>query len=271
MIDTADPNYLPWVQDRLFTLDARQDSTSNTEPDGVFNYACSVMFYGMIFREFTDCIREGDADREEICWKILLMLFRVKFKGKCHRVKYAHTAFKYLAQVKAILSPQMAHKLKWGRYFNSSGGKGKNIPCDLRIEHEVRALKSRFDSLGKNLTPENAQKIATSQGNLSAIVSNFDVHVKPPIQTTGHTKLSSELDIDIMVNDLLVADVFSYQSKRFHSVFKGLPGSPISQLDIPNTLHWMKTLVKKFSSSKDLFSSSSCIDSDDDDSDIDDD
>ncbi|KAK3745392.1 hypothetical protein QZH41_001413 [Actinostola sp. cb2023] len=108
----------------------------------------------------------------------------------------------------------MAQKLKWGRYVNSSGGKGRNIPCDLRIEHEVRLLKGRFDNIGKNLTPDNAQKIAKSQKHLSEIVSHFDTQAKTPAQTTGHTTLSSEADIDIMINDLLIADVFSFKNKR---------------------------------------------------------
>lgn len=203
----------------------------------------------MIFKEFNDCIREGDADREVVCWKILLLLFKIKFRGKCNRVKYAYTAFKYLCQVKATLSDRMAQRLKWGRYVNSSGGRGKNIPCDLRIEHEVRSLKSRFDNLGKNLTASTAQKIARSQTKLDEVVASFDAHMKTPPPTHGHATLSSELDVDIMVNDLLLADVFSKKPGRHHSGFTDQLPSPISNLDMADTLKWMKTLIKKFSSS----------------------
>jgi hypothetical protein len=157
----------------------------------------------------------------------------------------------------------MAQKLKWGRYFKSSGGNGMNIPCDLRIEHEVRALKGRFDHMGNNWTPDSAQKIARSQSKLYEIVTIYDTLTKTPTQTTEHTKLSSDLDVEIMVNCLLMADVFS-KNKISHSAFKGLLGSPISQLDMANTLQWMRALVKRFSSSTDLFTSLACIDYDSD-------
>lgn len=255
-----DQVYFPWTSGQNYI-----NPTPNTQllqADGVFNYACSLLFFGMIFKEFNDCIKEGDADRELVCWKILLLLFKIKFKAKCNRVKYAYTAFKYLCQVKATLSERMAEKLKWGRYVNSSGGKGKNIPCDLRIEHEVRNLKCRFESLGKNLTPTTAQKIARSQTKLNDVVSNFDKHMKTTTLSMGHTTLSSELDVDIMVSDLLLADVFTKKPGRQHKDFPDQLPSPISKLDMADILRWMKVLVRKFSSSN-LYP----IDSDEDNSD----
>ena len=42
--------------------------------------------------------------------------------------------FTSIAQVKALVSEEMAHRLTWGRFVNWYGGAGKNIACDMAQE-----------------------------------------------------------------------------------------------------------------------------------------
>ena len=65
---------------------------------------------------------------------------------------------KYLYMTKAILTPRMAFKLKWGKYFNDTGKPGGCIRIDQRVEHEVRDVKDHFARLQKNLDETSAQR-----------------------------------------------------------------------------------------------------------------
>lgn len=217
------------------------------QEDCVYNYACSVLSLGMVFKEFQDAIREGDGDREERIWKILLLLFKAKVKNKGSRTKYAFESFKYLALLNSLLTPRMAHKLKWSKYINTSGGHGKNIPCDLRVEHEVRQMKGLFSAIGGNLDQKNAARAVKAHNNLEKIVHKFDKDNKVPPQSTSHKKLSSDHDIDIMVSDLLRGRVFTYIGNREHKAFPDHQRSPINDLDMSKVLKWIKRLVRQFS------------------------
>ena len=126
--ESASLQYLPWLNTASMrersSSKSHQGSSNSPSEDGVF------------VKQLTDAVHEADADREEICWKLMLLLFKVKNKNR-NRTKYTYTAMKYLCMTKAILTPRMAFKLKWGRYFNDTGKPGGCIPIDQRVEHEV--------------------------------------------------------------------------------------------------------------------------------------
>jgi hypothetical protein len=50
--------------------------------------------------------------------------------------------------------------MKWNRFYNKHGGKGKNIPLDLRMEQLNKIIKTLWKGLGANLTESNAQRLA---------------------------------------------------------------------------------------------------------------
>ena len=41
----------------------RLDDESTTGADGVFDYACSIIGFGLLARNFSDAAREGDGER----------------------------------------------------------------------------------------------------------------------------------------------------------------------------------------------------------------
>ena len=65
-------------------------------------------------------------------------------------------------QVKAILSPQLAHQVLWNCFVNTRGGLGKNIRNDLYNEHIVKLVKNIMTCMGVNLTEEAFQRAARS-------------------------------------------------------------------------------------------------------------
>ena len=86
-----------------------------------------------------DAISEGEFDRLHAMHKLLLVLYR----GHRH-TKYAFELFRLEAQISALCTPKMATQLKFGRFYNRSGGKGNNYPLDLHMEHQIRNLKGKL-------------------------------------------------------------------------------------------------------------------------------
>ena len=60
--------------------------------------------------------------------------------------------FTNIAQKKALFLEEMAHRVRWGRFVNWGGGKGKNIECDTAQEICNRTCKSVVLGMGANKT-----------------------------------------------------------------------------------------------------------------------
>lgn len=106
----VEPVFLP-----LDTSSEDSDNTSDTV-DRIYNYSRVLCHYGVLF-EFRDAWTEGDGERVMRCWRLLMQ----------------------------VLSPNLAHQVKWHRFVNTRGDLGINIPCDLYSEHA--SLKSHFKEL----------------------------------------------------------------------------------------------------------------------------
>ena len=79
---------------------------------------------------------------------------------------YQLEAFYILAQVSAAASTSIAHQLTWSRVVNTSGGKGKNIPLDLHMEHLNRVVKDHVATLGANVAESCIIQCGKSLGDL---------------------------------------------------------------------------------------------------------
>ena len=91
--------------------------------DSVQEYAKETLSLGLLLLEFKDGIREGDGNRVLRCWKYFLLFFRAtKHKNYCTE------AFNIQMQYYYILPKRYAEKMLWGRFINSEGGPGHNIP-----------------------------------------------------------------------------------------------------------------------------------------------
>ena len=108
-----------WLSEDALLLNRVEGTT-----DGVYNYSRVLCHYSSLALEFMDAWAEGDGERVCRCWKVILLHFR-----DGGRTKYAWEALRLLFQLNQ-LSPSVAHQLKWGRFINTKGGAGHNIPCD---------------------------------------------------------------------------------------------------------------------------------------------
>ena len=129
------------------------ENENSISPDGVFEYACSVIGLGLMARNFSDAIHEGDGERLLRCWKFFMLHFK---EDSCS--KYAIEAFNLIGQVNATLTPQMAHKLIWNRTCNVRGGEENNIPLDLQNEHLNRTFKDDINTFGANVSDRSVSR-----------------------------------------------------------------------------------------------------------------
>lgn len=133
-----------------FSLSIKSSSTD----DGVLNYAKELMSLGIFYINFKDAIREGSGERVLLCWKYLFPLFRVT-----NRRNYTCEVFSMLYSYYFTLSPRQAHQLLWSRFVNIHGLIGRNIPCDLHMEHLNRVCKDAIKGVGANKTVETIQRV----------------------------------------------------------------------------------------------------------------
>ena len=55
------------------------------------------------------------------------------------------------AQDKLLLSHQLSHELRWGRFANTKGGAGNNVSCDQHLEHMDKFLKQCLSSVSPSI------------------------------------------------------------------------------------------------------------------------
>lgn len=103
--------------------------------------------YGSLVMEFRDAWAEGDGDRILRCWRLFLPHFRAS-----GRTKYSLEAFRLQLQVNVVLSPNLAHQVKWHRFVNTKGGFGNNIPLRKHLYRELFAASTPFTVFPSSLT-----------------------------------------------------------------------------------------------------------------------
>ena len=64
-----------------------------------------------------------------------------------HR-NYAKEAFTLLMHIEYLSSEREKSQIMWGRFVNSRGRQGCNVPYDLHMEHLNRRLKGVIRNLG---------------------------------------------------------------------------------------------------------------------------
>ena len=112
--------------------------------------------------KFKDAIREGDGGRVLRVWKL--------FKAS-NKANYGIEAFNLLAQYHILLHPRLSQQLiLWSRFVNTPGKQGRNIPCDLHLEHLNRSLKkTAINGLGANKVPNAIERAGRCIGEVVSL------------------------------------------------------------------------------------------------------
>lgn len=135
--------------------DVQDSNCSSPKSDYKFNYHQLKLMFGLLLRDFNDTIREGDGEHLIDLYKLALLIY----DSEGH-TKHAYVVLLHLLKVVAILPPFEAHRLKWNRFYNKYGGRGNNIPLDLKKEQQNKVLKTFWRALGANIDETNAARVA---------------------------------------------------------------------------------------------------------------
>ena len=125
-------------------------------------------------------------------------------------------------------------QLLYSRVINTHGLPGRNISCDLYMEHLNRLLKDAIKALGANKTPKAIDRVGKCIAPLDELLERFDtVHNCSP-QSDYHKNLSAMKDITIMLEELRKAEVFHSTNGRKHHAFRNFSNNPVLSLKQKN-------------------------------------
>ncbi|XP_065891611.1 uncharacterized protein [Dysidea avara] len=178
------------------------NGTTASNVDQVYEYSRQLLSVGCFYLEFADAIREGDGDRVHQCWKYLLPLF----KGS-NRTNYSIEALTFLNRCEFKLTPRQSEELKWSRFINCHGIRGRNIPCGLHLEHMNRLCKDAVHGLQANKTAVSVVRVGKSLGRLSEIVEMYDDGNDIQAPSGSHRIPAANKDRDLILRELLILPV----------------------------------------------------------------
>ena len=160
--------------------------------------------------------------------------------------KYALEALRQQIQLK-VLSPNLAHQVKWHRFVNTRGGMGRNIPCNLYNEHVHKLVKIIIQNMGSNLTEQSLQRAVSP---LCTICKYFDAIAHVPVPTIAHSSKSDVQDTAKVVSIVLSQNLVKQTGVRFHRSFTNIRINPLDKWKKKNTELWIQSRRKSLESTK---------------------
>ncbi|XP_038057857.1 uncharacterized protein LOC119729304 [Patiria miniata] len=209
--------------------------------DGVRSYGMCLLDMYVFLRQMIDTTKEGDGSRLLINMKRLLLYFYAMGQKK---KKYALETLVAIAQVEALLTPQMAQRVLWGRFCSIRGGPGNNMECDLMQEIYNREGKKQIQCMGPNKTVKAIQRISKAQAGLQKISENFAGNTSVHNLSVKHTHRSAAKDEYQVIKDLSKLQPFSFRAGRLHSTFTKVPFCVINNVNHDKLSSWIRKHVK---------------------------
>ena len=227
----------------LFDLSSTKKTTrdSDTSSNGIHNYACSFMADLLLVEEFNDAVHEGDGERMLTIWKLLLLNFRAT-----GHTNYAAESVRLIAEASALLTERDAHRLKWCRFINTKGKPGKNISCDLGMEHWNRAFKQHLATAGGNIAFSTIIRTGMALSTLNEAIDRFDEVTNISPQAVHHTTKSSKKDENTMLEALHSKyKVFGAEGSHFN--FPSFSRNHLVSIDKKKFEKWIQGHINKLS------------------------
>ena len=136
------------------------------------------------------------------------------------------------------LTPTQAAELQWNRFINVHGILGRNIPCDLHIEHLNRTCKDAVRGLHANKTPPAITCIGKSIGAFNTILEQYDKNNGLESPSGIHHKPKAIKERDMILRELLQTSVFKKQPARKHSSHPNVK-ILLHHIDKTSLIEWM--------------------------------
>jgi hypothetical protein len=209
-------------------------------------YSLNAIELSVFLMQLIDTCKEGDGLRNNINKKRLLLYF--KSSGSFNN--YAIEMFTSIAQIEAITSEEMAHRLTWGRFVNWHGGQGKNIACDMAQEICNRVSKDVVRGMGPNKTVKAMTRASKAAAGIQQIVKRLNSESDIKRVSQVHSHKSSTEDELLMVKDLQEIKPFMRMPGRHHAHFDQMQVSPSSGVDMKSFFKWLEKHKKQIAMGK---------------------
>ncbi|XP_056441576.1 uncharacterized protein LOC130379027 [Gadus chalcogrammus] len=194
--------------------------------------------FGFLLFDMLDAVKEGDGERLIRLYKVALLIY----KAYGH-TNYAYSTFLLTVQINATMSPRVKHDVTWNRFWNSSGGKGKNVPLDLHLEHLNNFLKSFLRNKGTNLAEKTADRVSRSVGLLKTLMDTTDGELQLS-RPSGIHHADLKNNILMVLQVLRNTEVFNQQPGRHFSAFPKFNRNILSKLNYNDVWRWMRCRLK---------------------------
>ena len=203
--------------------------------DNVYNYNCALLADGLFFLNFLDAVSEGDGFRLITQYKFMMLHCRADGH---HSNKYALECLYQAFCVNALLSPRDCERFVWNS-VNNKGGRGKNIPLDLEVEHSNLFNKAVIRNLGANVTEKAVQRILFCEGGTANMTAGVDESLNRLIGSGRHTSSSTDRDLGELLKRAVLTKVFTEVPNRQYQHFKGFERDPFKNLDMSALYNWI--------------------------------
>lgn len=209
--------------------------------DHIKQHTQARLTFGLFLLDMHDAVREGDGERLLRLYTVALLYYKVYGHHQ-----YAYSTFLLTVQVNATLSPSLAHSLKWNRFWNGKGGKGKNISLDLHLEHLNNFLKSFLKRSGPNMTEHAADRVSKSLGVLKEMMDTTDRELEVSKSSGVHHVANMTEDIACLVTIFKEVKVFQDITGRQFSAFKKFNSGVFSKMKYAELSGWMRSKLQEW-------------------------
>ena len=139
----------------------------------------------------------------------------------------------------------MAAQLKWSLTVNTRGRPGKNVPCDLRMEHLNGMLKGTITGLGSNISDNAVLRMGKCLREMERIANHYDSANGIPPESGKHARKSEQEDCTKILQVLNETNVFCPTPGRKHANFPNFKANPARSLSHEDLKVWMKEQMHK--------------------------
>ena len=192
-----------------------EDKTSEDENDNFLNYKNGEFFMNSIFAITTVFERYGDGVGCFIISKILLPIFH-----GLHHSNYSCSVHRFITRVLSEASPREALKIIHERFSNRSGGAGKNVFRDRRMEFRIGMTKKLIENLGPNFSDESVKQVNHMVDIKEELYIKTRLSHGVRIRSGRHVPRSDENDFQILVNNLTEMEAHIMKPGRKFGNFK---------------------------------------------------
>ena len=127
----------------------------------------------------------------------------------------------------------------YSHFINTHGLPGKNISCDLHMEHLNRLLKEAIKALGANKTTNAINRLGRCIIPLSDVLDWFDTVHSTEAQKSSHNIPKADKDLTTLIKELLKAEVFNNKPGCKLRSFSRFTNNPMSTLLKDDVHKWM--------------------------------